>query len=57
MVLIKCPLKKKQIEEYDCYELSMAAEGLAPSKYLSENKLEIEKLKKICLECPNHRED
>ncbi|MFU0823837.1 hypothetical protein [Clostridium sp.] len=57
MTLIECPLKKKQVEEYECYELSMASEGLAPKTYLSKDEKEIGKLKKICLDCPNHRND
>lgn len=57
MVSIDCPLKKKQIEEYECYELSMASEGLAPKTYLSDDKEKVDEMKKICLSCPNHRND
>lgn len=57
MELISCPIKNRKIREYECYEISMAAEGLAPSSYISSNKLELEELIKICLECSNHRDD
>lgn len=56
-LLIQCPLKDMAIKEYECYEISMAAEGLAPRSYLSNNKEEIQVLKEICLNCNKHRYD
>lgn len=55
MELIECPLKKMKIKDYECYEISMAAEGLAPIVYLSQNKDDIENLRKECLNCLNHK--
>ncbi|HWQ41311.1 MAG TPA: hypothetical protein VN456_04670 [Desulfosporosinus sp.] len=57
MLMIDCPLRQRQIEEYECYEISMTAEGLAPKRYLSDNESEIERYREICLNCPHHRED
>lgn len=57
MESIECPLKKMKIKDYECYEISMAAEGLAPATYLSQNKDDIDNLRKKCLNCPNHKND
>ena len=53
MATFKCPLTDEKIDSYDCFEVQMAAEGMAPRSYLP-NKQDIEKERQICLECKHH---
>ena len=51
---IKCPLKGV-IEDNTCFDISMVAEDLAPTRTISEDVLKINKFKEICLKCEFHR--
>lgn len=54
---INCPLFEKEIEDGMCYDIHMNVEGLAPDWTIPPNVLAIPEYKKICFECPNHRDD
>ncbi len=55
--MIKCPLLKKNIDDGICFDISMVAEHLAPARTMPNEILEIKDYEKICLNCPNHRND
>lgn len=54
---IKCPLLESKIEDEICFDIHMYVEGMAPDWSVPQKVLEKPEYKKICLECPNHRED
>lgn len=53
---IECPLVGKVIEEAECFDMSMVAEGMAPQNTVPDMVIKIPEFKRICLDCPNHRE-
>jgi hypothetical protein len=54
---IKCPLLGTEIEDGICFDIHMNVEGLAPDWTIPEAVRKVTGYKKICLKCPNHRED
>ena len=54
---LSCPLMDTEIDEGICYDIHMNVEGLAPEWTIPEKVLEPPYYKKICLQCPNHRDD
>ena len=54
---LSCPLMDTEIDEGICYDIHMNVEGLAPEWTIPEKVLATPKNKKICLQCPNHRDD
>lgn len=54
---LSCPLMDAEIDEGICYDIHMNVEGLAPEWTIPEKVLETLAYKKICLQCPNHRDD
>jgi hypothetical protein len=54
---LSCPLMDTEIDEGICYDIHMNVEGLAPEWTIPEKVLETPDYKKICLQCPNHRDD
>ena len=53
---VKCPLIKTEIEDVVCFDIHMNVEGLAPDNTVPQKILTIKDYKKICLNCPNHRD-
>lgn len=56
MAKIECPLMGEKIEDVMCFDICMVAEGLAPARTAPERAVNAEEFKRICLECPKHRE-
>lgn len=56
MKKIECPLMKEKIEDGACFDISMVAEGMAPVRTAPERAVNNVDFKRICLECPNHRD-
>lgn len=54
--MIDCPLMGERIEDGTCYDISMVAEGLAPVGTAPEQAVNTADFKRICLECPKHRD-
>ena len=54
---VLCPLCRKQIDGDKCFDISMAAEGISPERFLPE-EIEAEAVtdsqKQICLKCEYH---
>lgn len=48
-----CPLTDLPIDEYECYLVSEAAEGMIPSNEMP-GKQDFEIESKICLKCSKH---
>lgn len=57
MVKVDCPLMGECIEDEICFDIHMNVEGLAPDRTVPGKVLQIPDYKKICLKCPNHRDD
>lgn len=53
---IQCPLVKQAIEDGICFDISMVAEDLAPTRTISDEVKKIDNYKKICLSCEFHRD-
>lgn len=56
MAKIECPLMREIIEEGVCFDISMVAEGMAPTRTAPEKAVNTADFKRICLECPKHRD-
>ena len=54
---LSCPLMDAEIDEGICYDIHMNVEGLAPEWTIPEKVLETPDYTKICLQCPNQRDD
>lgn len=50
---IMCPLTESNIDEYTCYLICEAAEGMLPENEMP-GRQGFETERKICLDCPNH---
>lgn len=57
MKTVDCPLIGGDIEDTVCYDIHMVVEGMAPQRTAPKEAVQNPDFKKICLGCPNHRED
>lgn len=53
---VHCPIYNEEIDERDCFDITMTAEGLGPTSLDKKLKAQNENYENICLNCPNHRE-
>ena len=53
---IRCPLTKEYIDEYSCYLICEAAEGMVPENEMPGIK-KYEEEKEICIKCRYHNTD
>lgn len=56
MTKINCPLCQRKIEDTDCFDICMVAEGLAPERTINKQVLVVKNYRKICVKCQNHRD-
>nr|WP_295277755.1 hypothetical protein [uncultured Blautia sp.] len=54
---VMCPLMKSEIDDGICYDIHMNVEDLTPDWTIPDEVLKKPDYKRICLKCPNHRED
>lgn len=54
---VKCPLMEDTIDDVICFDIHMVVEGGAPEFTAPEKAVQTPDYKKICISCPNHRED
>lgn len=54
---VKCPLMGELIDDGICFDIHMLVDGMAPPQTVPEKVLKVKDYNKICLECPNHRDD
>lgn len=57
MAKINCPLMGGEIDDVICFDIHMVAEHMAPEWTAPKEAVQKSDFRKICLECPNHRED
>lgn len=57
MAKINCPLMGGEIDDAICFDIHMVAEHMAPEWTAPKEAVQKSDFRKICLECPNHRED
>ncbi len=57
MKKVKCPLMKENIDDVICFDIHMVVEGSAPEYTAPEKAVHTPGYKKICLNCPNHKDD
>lgn len=53
---IECPLMDEKIKDAVCFDISMVAEGMAPLRTAPEKAVNAPDFKRICLECPKHKD-
>ena len=53
---IDCPLMEEKIEDGICFDISMVAEGMAPIYTAPKKAANKPEFKRICLECPKHKD-
>lgn len=54
---VNCPLMGQEIDTGVCFDIHMFVEDGAPEWTVPETVARNKECKKICLQCPNHRED
>ena len=52
-----CPIMQGEIDDAVCFDIHMQVEGLAPDWTIPKKVLQTPDYQKICLSCPNHRDD
>ena len=52
---VYCPILKRQVDGFECYNITMTSEGLGCKEILPEDLDELtEEMKKTCLSCEWH---
>ena len=57
MKKVSCPLIGRDIEDTVCFDIHMVVEGMASQRTAPKEAVQNPDFKKICLGCPNHREE
>lgn len=57
MEMVYCPLMGEEIDDGVCFDIHTVVEGVAPEWTAPEKATQVNGYKRICLQCPNHRDD
>lgn len=55
--IVYCPLTEDEIDTGTCFDIHMYVDDGAPEWTVPEIVAKNKECKRICLQCPNHRDD
>ena len=57
MKKVDCPLIDESVDDAICFDIHMVVEGCAPKFTAPKKAVQTPDFRKICMNCPNHRDD
>ena len=57
MKKVDCPLMDECVDDAICFDIHMVVEGCAPKFTAPKKAVQTPDFRKICMNCPNHRDD